>query len=228
MTKSAGLCGGFADVVNDAFVFAYADNLGRYGEMRRANVFKNEMTGMDFFRFDAEFQLMAENALAPETCASNNVILCATAAAPGAFLTRHAAALPFSLTSDGIAIGGRTGTQMVCLYPNPMATNKYLLVVMSTNLTPRLLQMARCDVLLDGMSGSFDAAWRKLVWDGEPTENEHEHAAKHAAATPARVAEQALAYRLRTWLQQLPWGWIVPGVWLALMIGWGVARVRRL
>jgi len=226
LTKSAGLCGGFADVVNYAFVFAYADNFGRYGEMPRANVFKNEMTGMDFFRFDAEFRLMGENALTPEMCASNHVILFATATAPGAFLTRHAAALPFSLTSESIAIGGRTGTQMVCLYPNPMATNKYLLVVMSTNLTPRLLQMARCDVLLDGMSGSFDAAWRKLVWDGEPTENEHEHAAKHAAATPARVAEQALAYRLRSWLRQLPWGWIVPIVWLALMIGWGVARVR--
>jgi len=42
------------------------------------------------------------------------------------------------------------------------------------------------------------------------------------------VAEQARAYRLRSWLRQLPWGWIVPGVWLALMIGWGVARVRRL
>jgi len=103
LTKSAGFCGGFADVVNHAFVFAYADNLGRYDEMRRANMFKNEMTGMDFFRFDAEFQLMAENALTPEMCASNHVILFTTATAPGAFLTRNAATLPFSLTSAGMA-----------------------------------------------------------------------------------------------------------------------------
>jgi len=219
LTKSAGLCGGFADVVNDAFVFAYADNFGRYGEMPRANVFKNEMTGMDFFRFDAEFRLMGENALTPEMCASNHVILFATATAPGAFLTRHAAALPFSLTSESIAIGGRTGTQMVCLYPNPMATNKYLLVVMSTNLTPRLLQMARCDVLMDGMSGSFDAAWRTVIWDDEPQE-------PHAPAPQGgpRTGAAAAPSTLQEWLRQLPWGWIMPGAWLVLMLGWGTAR----
>ncbi len=118
---------------------------------------------------------------------------------------------------------------MVCLYPNPLATNKYLLVVMSTNLTARMLQMARCDVLLDGMRGSFDAAWRNLVWDDEAAACGcgHEHEGEHGEADAAPRGEQTRACRLSVWLQKLPWGWIVPGAWLALMAGWGVARWRR-
>ena len=223
------LCGGLASVVDYGFLFAYSGADSTHAAANTADALRASMMGRATWRFDSVFQLVEDKDLTAALCASNNVILCATAAAPGAFLTRDAAALPFSLTSDRIAIGGRTGTQMVCLYPNPMATNRYLLVVMSTKFTARLLQTARCDVLLDGMSGSFDAAWRNVVWDDEPADREfgNKHEANHAAATPARVAEQARAYRLRSWLRQLPWGWIVPIVWLALMIGWGVARVRR-
>jgi hypothetical protein len=232
LTKRNGFCGGLADVVYHSFLFAAANPAAH----ATAQTMRDKLCGLDSGQIDAEIAVVNDRMLTAALCASNNVILCATAAAPGEFLTRHAAQLPFSLTDAGVVIGGRTGTQMVCVCPNPIASNRYLMTIMDVSPAPGLLQQARCDVLLDGMSGSFDAAWHTVLWDDEPADesacacgHEHQHAheqppASHetAAAQPGTPPKQA---QWRARLARLPWGWIVPGAWLALLLGWGVMHL---
>ncbi len=228
LTKRNGFCGGFADVVYDRFIVAYATDTAGQSAATAADALTNMLCGTQIGQRDLHIAVAPDHALTAELCASNHVILRASSSAPGAFIAAHADVLPFCVTSNGVELAGRKGRDMICLYPNPLATNKYFLVVMSTNLTARMLQMARGDVLLDGMRGSFDAAWRNVVWDDAAAACGcgHEHEGEHGEAEPARMAEQSRAYRLRTCLQQLPRGWIVPGAWLALMACWGVARWR--
>lgn len=118
------------------------------------------------------------------------------------------------------------GTQMVCVYRNPIASKRHLMTIMDVSPAPDLLQQARCDVLLDDMSGSFDAAWRSVVWDDEPAEPQA-HVQAHASEHMAAVTEPAAPGNVQEWLRQLPWGWIVPGAWLALVAGRGVSHVWR-
>ena len=71
------------------------------------------------------------------------------------------------VNTNAVTIGERTGNDFICLYPNPIVSNRYLLTVMSTNYNERLLQNARFDVALDRVPGSFDINWDAVQWADE-------------------------------------------------------------
>lgn len=56
-------------------------------------------------------------------------------------------------------------------------------------ITAEGLQNARCDVVLDGVSGSFDAAWQKIEWD-----DADEHAACGEGCAHGVSAEHETAH----------------------------------
>ena len=165
LTKRNGLCGGVADVLYDRFVVAYTGPETGAGA-RLAQFLTNALCGTQAGQMDMEVAVVSDAALSDELCASNHVILAAAGAAEaGTFLGGHQAALPFVLQGETITLGGRTGREMLCVYPNPRAPGRYLLTVTGTNIAPKAWYALRCDVVLDGMSGSFDAAWREVEWD---------------------------------------------------------------
>jgi hypothetical protein len=232
LRKRNGFCGGLADVAYDSFVLVYATGPAMARSRAQAAAFQSALCGTQIGQLDARVLVVPDTELSPQLCTSNNVILFAAAAAPGPFLKRHSGNLPFSFAAGAPAIGGLTGTQMLCVCPNPVAPNRYLLTVIGTNLTVQLLYAARCDVLLDHMSGSFDAAWRNVLWDDAPNEcgcgeghmaaHDHGQTARAAVAQPGAPLATA---QWRAWLGRLPWGWLVPGLWLALVAGWGVSHL---
>jgi len=60
-------------------------------------------------------------------------------------------------------------------FPNPLASNRYLLTVTMTNFTPRILINERSDIILGYRRGSFDKNWDKIQWQDEYQTPEHEH-----------------------------------------------------
>ncbi len=169
--KRNGFCGGIADVVCDSFLFAYsADDLK---SKMRAERFNIAITGIKPYQFDGNFKVVPDTELTPELCAKYNVILFASSEKPGKFLKENIENLPFEIVKGklefnhaNISTSSTTAVihkQDACVtFPNPIASNRYLLTVTMTNFTPRILMSERNDIILGGKCDSFDVNWNKI------------------------------------------------------------------
>ena len=173
LSKKNGFCGGIADIVCDSFLISY--NADDKKSKEQAEKFKLTITGIKSYQFDGEFKVVADTKLTSDLCEKYNIILFTSAEKLGNFLEKYARKLPFSFSEnkdiqrDSRLLFPYDGTQheFVCIYPNPTATNHYLLTVNSTNFTPRMLMKEHNDIILDEFRGSFDLNWNKVQWQDE-------------------------------------------------------------
>ncbi len=171
--KKNGFCGGIADVVCDSFLISY--NADDEKSKEQAEKFKLAITGIKSYQFDGEFKVVADTQLTPELCEKYNVILFTSAEKPGKFLEENIEKLPFGIVEGKLKFNkhaeGWTPTmhkREACVtFPNPIASNRYLLTVTMTNFTPRILMSEHNDIILNGRLGSFDANWNKVQWQDE-------------------------------------------------------------
>ena len=72
--------------------------------------------------------------------------------------------------------GASRNVNFVCVtFPNPLASNRYLLTVTMTNFTPRILINERSDVIFGYRRGSFDKNWDKIQWHDEYQHPKYKH-----------------------------------------------------
>ncbi len=169
LLKSNGFCGGIADVVYDSFLFAYSAN--DIKARMRAIKFNIAITN----QFDGNFKVVPDTELTSELCKKNNVILFTSSEKPGKFLKENIENLPFEILDSKLEFNHAKAwtltmhkrdacSTFACVYPNPIANNRYLLTITMTNFTPQLLIIERNDFIINGQSGSFDINWDKIQW----------------------------------------------------------------
>jgi len=177
LVKRNVFCGGIADVIYDSFLFAYcADDIKA---RMRAIQFNIAITN----QFDGKFKVVPDTYLTSELCEKYNVILFASSEKPGKFLKENIENLPFEILDGKLEFNhANISTQaqqslwthtkhkrdacstFACVYPNPIANNRYLLTITITNLMPKILITERNDFIINDQSGSFDINWDKIQW----------------------------------------------------------------
>ena len=108
--------------------------------------------------------LIADTNISEEISQSRNIILFQSAEIPGLWYETHKERIPVTFTNGEIEIGGKKGREMVCIYPNPLATNRYIVLVCAEKLSPEIIWRNHCDILLDDLNGSFDRFWHTIHW----------------------------------------------------------------
>ena len=172
--KCNGFCGGIADVVCDSFLFAYsAKDIKASFQAERFNI---AITGIKPYQFDGNFKVVPDTELTLELCEKYNVILFSTLENPGKFLEENIEKLPFEIVEGKLEfnhakawapIRHSKAVNFACIYPNPIANNRYLLTVIMTNFTPRILMTERNDIILGEKCDSFDVNWNKIQCQDE-------------------------------------------------------------
>ncbi len=176
LVKHNGFCGGIADVVYDSFLFAYsaADLNARF----QAEKFNMAITGIMPCQFDGNFKVVSDTELTSELCKKYNVILFTSSEKPGKFLKENIENLPFEILNGKLEFNHAKAwtptmhkrdacSTFACVYPNPIASNRYLLTITMTNFTPQLLMIIRSDVIFGNNHDSFDINWDKLQYQDE-------------------------------------------------------------
>jgi len=198
LKKKNGFCGGICDVVCDSFIFAYSAK-DRNAE-KLARKFNYAITGIKANQFDGKFKVIPDTDLTKDICEKYNVILFTSKNEPGEFLVKNAGKLPVEIVGQTNScirlledntprpdiIPGHPSQegnyQFAFVYPNPAASNRYLLTVTMTNFTPRILINEHNDVILGYRRGSFDKNWDKIQWQDEFNPHKHEHEHNHSCA----------------------------------------------
>ena len=183
LLKRNGFCGGICDVVCDSFIFAYSAEDEKSKE--RAVKFNYAITGIRPNQFDGNFKVISDTELTPEICAKNNVVLFTSNDKPGEFLEGNIEKMPFEMLEGRLAFnsvkkvagdGDPPKDDLACVtFPNPLASNRYLLTVTMTNFTPRILIREHNDIILGYRRGSFDKNWDKIQWQDEYQSHKYEH-----------------------------------------------------
>ncbi len=136
----------------------------------RAERFNVAITGIKSYQFDGNFKVVPDTELTPELCAKYNVILFSTLENPGKFLKENIQKLPFEIVDGKLEFNHAkavNSNNFDCVYPNPIASNRYLLTVTMTNFTPRILMTERNDIIFGEKRSSFDINWDKVQCSDE-------------------------------------------------------------
>jgi hypothetical protein len=189
LRKTPALCGPIKDVFNRRFLFVYGTAGGK--DATAANRALAEAMARDWREFaKGDREPIPETDLTDAEIARSHLILLGTPNTH-ALLARIAPRLPIRFTDTGYQILDHTykaseTTGLMCLYPNPLAPERYVLVCSGYRYGEHLPPNHKYDLLPDFIvysdvqdyddtngtycAGFFDTTWQldpKLVWTSD-------------------------------------------------------------